>query len=51
MFLTAVFLFLYWRNNNNLVNNLNSTNINYKFKTFGILSAFFLNNSLNFTWC
>ena len=42
MFLTAVFLFYYWRNNNNLVNNLNSTNINYKFKTFGILSAFFL---------
>ena len=42
MFLTAVFLFYYWRNNNNLVNNLNSTNINYRFKTFGILSAFFL---------
>ena len=42
MILTAVFLFYYWRNNNNLVNNLNSTNINYKFKTFGILSAFFL---------
>jgi hypothetical protein len=42
MILTAVFLFYYWRNNNNLVNNLNSTNINYKFKTFGILSALFL---------
>ena len=42
MFLTAVFLFYYWRNNNDLVNNLNSTNINYRFKTFGILSAFFL---------
>ncbi len=42
MILTAIFLFYYWKNNNNLVNNLNSTNINYKFKTFGILSAFFL---------
>ena len=42
MILTAIFLFYYWKNNNNLVNNLNSTNINYKFKIFGILSAFFL---------
>ena len=42
MFLTAVFLYLYWKNNNDLVNNLNSTNINYKFKVFGILSAVFL---------
>ena len=42
MFLTAVFLFIYWKNNNQLINNLNSTNINYKFKTFGILSAIFL---------
>ncbi len=42
MFLTAVLLFIYWKNNNQLVNNLNSTNINYKFKTFGILSAVFL---------
>ena len=42
MVLTAVFLFYYWSNSNNLVNHLNSTNINYKFKTFGILSAFFL---------
>ena len=42
MILTAIFLFYYWRNNNNLVNNLNSTNYNHKFKTFGILSAFFL---------
>ncbi len=42
MILTAIFLFYYWKNNNDLVNNLNSTNINYKFKTFGILSAFFL---------
>jgi len=42
MFLTAVLLFLYWKNNNQLVNNLNSSNFNYKFKTFGILSAIFL---------
>ena len=42
MFLTAVFLFIYWKNNNQLINNLNSSNFNYKFKTFGILSAFFL---------
>tara|TARA_X000001036_G_scaffold259896_1_gene241630 strand:- start:42 stop:743 length:702 start_codon:yes stop_codon:yes gene_type:complete len=42
MFLTAVFLFIYWKNNNQLVNNLNSSNFNYKFKTFGILSAIFL---------
>ena len=42
MFLTAVFLYIYWKNNNQLVNNLNSSNINYKFKTFGILSAVFL---------
>ena len=42
MFLTAVFLFIYWKNNNQLVKNLNSTNVNYKFKTFGILSAILL---------
>ena len=42
MFLTAILLFIYWKNNNQLVNNLNSTNINYKFRTFGILSAVFL---------
>ena len=42
MFLTAVFLFIYWKNNNQLINNLNSSNLNYKFKTFGILSAIFL---------
>tara|TARA_A100000164_G_C21217744_1_gene456773 strand:- start:18 stop:488 length:471 start_codon:yes stop_codon:yes gene_type:complete len=42
MILTAIFLFYYWKNNNSLVNSLNSTNINYKFKTFGILSALFL---------
>ena len=42
MVLTAIFLFIYWKNNNQLVNNLYSSNINYKFKTFGILSALFL---------
>ena len=42
MFLTAIFLFIYWKNNNQLINNLNSSNFNYKFKTFGILSAIFL---------
>ena len=42
MFLTALLLFFYWKNNNGLVNNLNSSNLNYKFKTFGILSAVFL---------
>ena len=42
MFLTAFLLFFYWKNNNKLVNNLNSTSFNYKFKTFGILSAVFL---------
>ena len=42
MFLTAALLFLYWKNNNLLINNLNSSNINYKFKTFGVLSAIFL---------
>ena len=42
MFLTALLLFYYWKNNNKLVNTLNSTNFNYKFKTFGILSAVFL---------
>ena len=42
MMLTAVLLYYYWKNNNNLVNNLYSTNLNYKFKTFGILSAIFL---------
>ena len=42
MFLTAIFLYFYWKNNNQLVNNINSSNINYKFKTFGVLSAIFL---------
>ena len=42
MVLTAILLFYYWKNNNSLVNNLYNTKINYKFKIFGILSAFFL---------
>ena len=42
MILTAIFLFYYWKNNNELVNQYKSTNISYKFKTFGILSALFL---------
>ncbi|MEC7099229.1 MAG: hypothetical protein VXW47_00285 [Pseudomonadota bacterium] len=42
MFITAIFLYFYWKNNNKLVNNLNFTDINHKFKTFGILSAIFL---------
>ncbi len=42
MILTAIFLYYYWTNNNNLVNKFKSTNINYRFKTFGILSAIFL---------
>ena len=42
MILTAIFLYIYWKNNNQLVNKINSSNINYKFKTFGILSAVFL---------
>jgi hypothetical protein len=42
MIITAIILYYYWVNNNNLVNKFKSTNINYKFKTFGILSAVFL---------
>ncbi len=42
MILTAVFLYYYWKNNNQLINTLNFTEVNYKFKTFGILSAVFL---------
>ena len=42
MWLTAILLYFYWKNNNSLVNNLNETNLNFKFKTFGILSAIFL---------
>ena len=42
MIFTAVIVYYYWVNNNILVNKLKTTNINYKFKTFGILSAIFL---------
>ena len=42
MIVTAVMLYYYWVNNNNLLNNYNETDINYKFKIFGILSAVFL---------
>ena len=42
MVLTAIMLYYYWINNNNLINRYKFTNINYKFKIFGILSAIFL---------
>jgi hypothetical protein len=42
MIITAIVLYYYWRNNNNLINKYNYSNINYKFRTFGILSAVFL---------
>ena len=42
MILTALLLYFYWQNNNDLVNKLNSTSLNFKFKTFGVLSAIFL---------
>ena len=42
MIITAITLYFYWKNNNDLVNKHKATNINYKFKTFGILSAVFL---------
>ena len=42
MIVTAILLYYYWINNNLLINKYRSTNISYKFKTFGILSAIFL---------
>jgi len=42
MILTSVLLFVYWKTNNDLVNKLYGAENNYKFKTFGILSAIFL---------
>ena len=42
MIFTSVMLYYYWSNNNDLINKFNSSNFNYKFKTFGILSAVFL---------
>ena len=42
MILTSFLLYYYWKNNNDLVNKLYETKINFKFKIFGILSAIFL---------
>ena len=42
MILTSLLVYFYWVNNNKLINFYKSTNLNYKFKTFGILSAVFL---------
>ena len=42
MIITAILLYYYWKNNNELVNKLYVTDENFKFKTFGILSAIFL---------
>ena len=42
MIVTSIILYYYWINNNKFLNDIRSTNINYKFKTFGILSAVFL---------
>ena len=42
MIITSITLYFYWKNNNDLVNKFKLTNINYKFKTFGILSAVLL---------
>ncbi len=42
MIFTSIIVYFYWLNNNNLINEFKKTNINYKFKTFGILSAIFL---------
>ena len=42
MIITAIILYFYWTSNNSLLNEFKSTNLNYKFKIFGILSAVFL---------
>ena len=42
MILTSVLLYFYWKSNNQLINKFYETNINYNFKTFGILSAVLL---------
>ena len=42
MIITSITLYYYWSNNNKLINKFKSTDVNYKFKTFGILSAVFL---------
>ena len=38
MIITSILLYYYWKSNNDLINNLYSSNKNFKFKTFGILS-------------
>jgi hypothetical protein len=43
MIITSILLYFYWKKNNEIINNFkNTTNKNYYFKTFGILSAIFL---------
>ncbi len=43
MLITAILLYYYWSKNNLLIKNLSETSVkNFKFKTFGILSAVFL---------
>ena len=42
MIITGILLYYYWDNNNKLVNKMKFTNIKYKFRLFGILSAVFL---------
>ena len=42
MILTAIILYYFWVQNNSLINKIKNTKIDYKFKTFGILSAVFL---------
>ena len=42
MWLTAILLYFYWTKNNQIINLLNATNINYRFRVFGILSAILL---------
>ena len=42
MIITAIMLYYYWSNNCNLLNKLNQTSINHKFRTFGVLSAVLL---------
>ena len=46
MIITSIMLYYYWTNNNILINKFKSTNINFKFKTFGILSAIFVIHSV-----
>ena len=50
MIITAILLYYYWKNNNELVNKLYVTDENFKFKTFGILSAIFIAIHSVFSW-